>query len=191
LVSKNYTVEMETGTGKTYVYLRTIFELNRHYGFTKFIIVVPSVAIKEGVHKSLEMLKGHFGRLYSNTPFEFFQYDSSRLGEVRNFAVSPQVQIMLVTVAAINKTTNKIREASEQLGGEQAIDLIKATNPIVIVDEPQSVYGGARGAGRKALDDFNAIATFRYSATHPKNDQSNMVYRLDAIDAYREELVKQ
>ena len=133
------------------------------------------------MHKSLEMLKAHFGTLCTpNTPFGYFQYDSSRLGEVRNFAVSSQIQIMLVTVAAINKTTNKIREASEQLGGEQAIDLIKATNPVVIVDEPQSVYGGARGAGRKALDDFNAIATFRYSATHPKNDKSNMVYRLDA-----------
>ena len=101
--SGDFTVEMETGTGKTYVYLRTIFELNKRYGFTKFVIVVPSVAIKEGVYKSLQMTDDHFRALYSGTPFEYFLYDSAKLGQVRNFATSPQIQIMVVTVGAINK----------------------------------------------------------------------------------------
>ena len=103
LDSGDFTVEMETGTGKTYVYLRTIFELNKRYGFTKFVIVVPSVAIKEGVYKSLQMTDDHFRALYSGTPFEYFLYDSAKLGQVRNFATSPQIQIMVVTVGAINK----------------------------------------------------------------------------------------
>ena len=103
LDSGDFTVEMETGTGKTYVYLRTIFELNKRYGFTKFVIVVPSVAIKEGVYKSLKMTDDHFRALYSGTPFEYFLYDSAKLGQVRNFAASPQIQIMVVTVGAINK----------------------------------------------------------------------------------------
>ena len=103
LASGDFTVEMETGTGKTYVYLRTIFELNRRYGFTKFVIVVPSVAIKEGVYKSLQITEEHFRALYANVPFEYFLYDSSKLGQVRNFATSPHIQIMVVTVGAINK----------------------------------------------------------------------------------------
>ncbi|MDE0146324.1 MAG: DEAD/DEAH box helicase family protein [Nitrospira sp.] len=103
LDSGDFTVEMETGTGKTYVYLRTIFELNKRYGFNKFVIVVPSIAIKEGVYKSLQMTDDHFRALYSGTPFEYFLYDSTKLGQVRNFATSPQIQIMVVTVGAINK----------------------------------------------------------------------------------------
>ena len=103
LASGDFTVEMETGTGKTYVYLRTIFELNSRYGFTKFVIVVPSVAIKEGVYKTLQITEDHFRSLYANTPFEYFLYDSAKLGQVRNFATSPNIQIMVVTVGAINK----------------------------------------------------------------------------------------
>jgi type III restriction enzyme len=107
LASGDFTVEMETGTGKTYVYLRTVFELNRRYGFTKFVVVVPSVAIKEGVYKSLQITEEHFRPLYANTPFEYFLYDSSKLGQVRNFATSPHVQIMVVTVGAINKRVQR------------------------------------------------------------------------------------
>lgn len=189
LDSHDFTVEMETGTGKTYVYLRTIFELNRDYGFTKFVIVVPSVAIKEGVHKSLQMMEEHFRGLYANTPFEKFLYDSSKLGPVRDFATSAQIRIMIVTVGAINKKdVNNLYKDSEKTGGERPIDLIKATRPVVIVDEPQSVDGGLKGQGRTALGEMNPLCTLRYSATHV--DKHHMLYRLDAVDAYERELVK-
>jgi Restriction endonuclease len=190
LASGDFTVEMETGTGKTYVYLRTIFELNRRYGFTKFVIVVPSVAIKEGVYKTLQITEEHFRSLYANTPFEYFLYDSSKLGQVRNFATSPTIQIMVVTVGAINKKdVNNLYKDSEKTGGEKPIDLIKATRPIVIVDEPQSVDGGLEGRGKEALGAMNPLCTLRYSATHA--DKHHMVYRLDAVDAYERKLVKQ
>ena len=190
LDSGDFTVEMETGTGKTYVYLRTIFELNKRYGFTKFVIVVPTVAIKEGVYKSLQMTDDHFRVLYSGKPFEYFLYDSARLGQVRNFAASPQVQIMVVTVGAINKKdVNNLYKDSEKTGGEKPIDLIKATRPILIVDEPQSVDGGLGGRGKEALGAMNPLCTLRYSATHV--DRHHMVYRLDAVDAYERKLVKQ
>jgi len=190
LTSGDFTVEMETGTGKTYVYLRTIFELNRAYGFTKFVIVVPSVAIKEGVYHTLKNTKEHFGALYANTPFEFFLYDSSKLGQVRGFATSPQIQIMVMTVGAINKKdVNNLYKVSEKTNDEKPIDLIKATRPIVIVDEPQSVDGGLDGRGKSALDAMNPLCTLRYSATHI--DKHHMVYRLNAVDAYERKLVKQ
>ena len=190
LDSGDFTVEMETGTGKTYVYLRTIFELNKRYGFTKFVIVVPSVAIKEGVYKSLQITDDHFRSLYSGTPFEYFLYDSAKLGQVRNFATSPQIQVMVVTVGAINKKdVNNLYKDSEKTGGEKPIDLIRATRPILIVDEPQSVDGGLQGRGKEALGAMNPLCTLRYSATHA--DQHHMVYRLDAVDAYERKLVKQ
>ena len=190
LDSGDFTVEMETGTGKTYVYLRTIFELNKRYGFTKFVIVVPSIAIKEGVYKSLQITEEHFRALYSGTPFEYFLYDSAKLGQVRNFATSPQIQIMVVTVGAINKKdVNNLYKDSEKTGGEKPIDLIRATRPILIVDEPQSVDGGLQGRGKEALRAMNPLCTLRYSATHA--DQHHMVYRLDAVDAYERKLVKQ
>ena len=190
LDSGDFTVEMETGTGKTYVYLRTIFELNKRYGFTKFVIVVPSVAIKEGVYKSLQITDDHFRALYSGTPFEYFLYDSAKLGQVRNFATSPQIQIMVVTVGAINKRdVNNLYKDSEKTGGEKPIDLIRATRPILIVDEPQSVDGGLQGRGREALGAMNPLCTLRYSATHA--DEHQMIYRLDAVDAYERKLVKQ
>jgi type III restriction enzyme len=190
LASGDFTVEMETGTGKTYVYLRTVFELNRRYGFTKFVIVVPSVAIKEGVYKTLQMTEEHFRGLYANAPFDYFLYDSAKLGQVRNFATSPHIQIMVVTVGAINKKdVNNLYKDSEKTGGEKPIDLIKATCPIVIVDEPQSVDGGLEGRGKEALVLMNPLCTLRYSATHA--EKHHMVYRLDAVDAYERKLVKQ
>lgn len=206
----DFTVEMETGTGKTYVYLRTVFELNQRYGFTKFVVVVPSVAIKEGVNKTLQITREHFESLYTGAKgYEFFQYDSDRLGEVRNFATSPNIQIMVITVGAINKfgdeaaaaaeesdeakrrekSKNKMYRASEKTGGERPIDLIRNTHPILIVDEPQSVDGGIDGKGKKALAHMNPLCALRYSATHV--DKHNMVYRLDAVDAYEQKLVKQ
>lgn len=190
LTSGDFTVEMETGTGKTYVYLRTIFELNRRYGFTKFCVVVPSVAIKEGVFKSIQMMEDHFRSLYANVPFDYFIYDSSKLGQVRNFATSPNIQIMIVTVGAINKKdVNNLYKDSEKTGGEKPIDLIKATQPILIVDEPQSVDGGLEGRGKDALDSMSPLCTLRYSATHIH--KHHMVYSLTAVDAYEKKLVKQ
>jgi type III restriction enzyme len=190
LASGDFTVEMETGTGKTYVYLRTILELNKRYGFAKFVIVVPSVAIKEGVYKTLQITEEHFKGLYAGMPFDYFLYDSAKLGQVRNFATSSNIQIMVVTVGAINKKeVNNLYKDSEQTGGEKPIDLIKATRPVVIVDEPQSVDGGLSGAGKTALDAMNPLCTLRYSATHV--DKHHMVFRLDAVDAYERKLVKQ
>jgi len=173
------------------VYLRTIFELNKNYGFTKFVIVVPSIAIKEGTNKTLEITHEHFEALYPMAKgYEFFQYDSTKPGKVCNFATSANIQIMVTTVGAINKQdVNNLYKENENTGGEKPIDLIKATHPIIIVDEPQSVDGGLSGKGKQALDAMNPLATLRYSATHI--DKHQMVYRLDAVDAYERGLVKQ
>lgn len=207
--SGDFTVEMETGTGKTYVYLRSIFELNKRYGFIKFVIVVPSVAIKEGVYKSLQITEEHFKGLYAGVPLAYFIYDSAKLGQVRNFATSSNIQVMVVTVGAINKfgdeveakaeesdetkarqkSQNVMYRHSEKTGGERPIDLIRATSPIVIVDEPQSVDGGLDGKGKKAMQQMNPLCTLRHSATHV--DKHHMIYRLDAVDAYEQKLVKQ
>ncbi len=209
LDSGDFTVEMETGTGKTYVYLRTIFELNKRYGFTKFIIVVPSVAIKEGVYHTIETAAEHLKGLYAGVPFDSFLYDSAKLGQVRNFATSPQIQIMVMTVGAINKfgdeqmaqseeadddarrekSKNVMYRPSEKTGGEKPIDLIRATRPILIVDEPQSVEGGLDGKGKKAMERMKPLCNLRYSAT-PKRAH-HMVFKLDAVDAYERKLVKQ
>ncbi len=209
LASGDFTVEMETGTGKTYVYLRTVFELNKRYGFNKFVIVVPSVAIKEGVYHTIETAAEHLKALYAGAPFDFFLYDSAKLGQVRNFATSPQIQIMVMTVGAINKfgdeqqaqteeadeatrrekSRNVMYRPSEKTGGEKPIDLIRATRPIIIVDEPQSVEGGLDGKGRKAMARMNPLCNLRYSAT-PK-EAHHMVFKLDAVDAYERKLVKQ
>ena len=192
LSSGDFTVEMETGTGKTYVYLRTMFELHREYGFTKFVIVVPSVAIKEGTYKTLEITREHFEALYPKAKgYEYFLYDASKLGQVRNFAISSEIQIMVMTVGAINKKdVNNLYKENENTGGDKPIDLIKATTPIIIVDEPQTVDGAlGQGKGREALKAMNPLCTLRYSATHVQ--QHHMVYRLDAVDAYERDLVKQ
>lgn len=190
LESHDFTVEMETGTGKTYVYLRTIFELNQRFGFTKFVIVVPSVAIKEGVYKTLQMTEEHFRSNYANVPFQYFLYDSNKLGQVRAFATSPNIQIMVVTVGAINKKdVNNLYKESEKTNDEKPIDLIRNTRPILIVDEPQTVDGGLEGRGKEALTGMNPLCTLRYSATHV--NEHHMLYRLDAVDAYERKLVKQ
>ena len=151
---------------------------------------MPSVAIKEGVYKTLQITEDHFRSLYAGTPVDAFLYDSAKLGQVRNFATSAQLQIMVVTVGAINKKdVNNIYKPSEKTGDEKPIDLIRATRPILIVDEPQSVDGGLSGAGKTALSDMSPLCTLRYSATHV--DKHHMVYRLDALDAYQKRLVKQ
>jgi type III restriction enzyme len=148
------------------------------------------VAIKEGAYKTIEMTRDHFKQLYAGVPYTAFLYDSDRLGDVRNFAMSSEIQIMVVTVGAINKQdVNNLYKETEKTGGEAPIDLIKATRPILIVDEPQSVDGGLKGKGKEALDAMSPLCTLRYSATHV--DKHNMVYRLDAVDAYERKLVKQ
>jgi type III restriction enzyme len=154
------------------------------------VIVVPSIAIKEGVYKTLQITEEHFKTLYAGQSFEYFLYDSTKLGQVRNFATSSNVQIMVVTVGAINKKdVNNLYKDSEKTGGEKPIDLIRATRPIIIVDEPQSVDGGLEGRGKEALGAMNPLCTLRYSATHV--DKRHMVFRLDAVDAYERKLVKQ
>ena len=196
LESMDFSVEMETGTGKTYVYLRTIFELHQRYGFTKFIIVVPSVAIKEGVHKSLEMTADHFRGLYENIAFDYFIYDSQKLGQVRNFAISGGIEIMVINIDAFRKSfddpereskANIIHRPQDRMTGTRPIEFIRATNPIVIIDEPQSV--DTTENSKKAIASLNPLCTLRYSATHV--DKYNMMYRLDSVDAYERKLVKQ
>lgn len=192
----NLSVEMETGTGKTYVYLRTIFELNKNYGFTKFIIVVPSLAIKEGVYKSLEITNEHFKMLYENTIYNYFIYDSQKLDQVRSFATSTNIEIMVINIDAFRKsfvdpekesTANIIHRANDRLSGHKPIEFIQQTNPIVIIDEPQSVDNTPKS--KEAIASLNPLAILRYSATH--KEKINLVYKLDSVDAYEKELVKQ
>ena len=189
LPTMDFTVEMETGTGKTYVYLRTIHELHRRYGFSKFVIVVPSRAIVEGVVKTLEITKEHFRALYSGAQLESFRYDSGRLGQLRDFATSSKIQVMVTTIQSINSDTNVINMPREEVGGGIPMDLVRQTRPIVIVDEPQSVEGGETGKGREAIVSMAPLCTVGYSAT-PKTSYPR-VYKLDAVDAYEQKLVKQ
>lgn len=194
----DFDIEMETGTGKTYVYLRTIFELNKAYGFKKFIIVVPSIAIKEGVAKSLEITKEHFQTIYNNVVYDSYIYDGSKPEEVRSFAVNDNISIMVINIAAFRKSfddpekenkANIIHRAIDKLNGMRPINLIQETNPVVIVDEPQSVEGKPGSVSRKALKSLKAIFTLRYSATFVERHEP--VYKLDAVDAFDLELVKQ
>ena len=196
LQSMDFSVEMETGTGKTYVYLRSIFELNQKYRFTKFIIVVPSIAIKEGTNKSLEITKEHFKGLYNNTNYDFFTYDSSKLEQVRSFSTSDYIQIMVINIDAFRKSftdptketkANIIHRKNDKLSGYKPIDFISQTNPIVIVDEPQSVDSTTKS--KEAMKSLNPLCTLRYSATH--KEKYNLMYKLDSIDAYEKKLVKQ
>ncbi|MEM8728168.1 MAG: DEAD/DEAH box helicase family protein [Chlamydiota bacterium] len=189
-------IEMETGTGKTYVYLRTVFELNKRHGFTKFIIVVPSVAIKEGVYKSLEMTASHFHALYENAPFDFFIYDSQRLSDVRNFATDSTIQIMVINIDAFRSSfkdpdkeskANIIHRFHDKMCGAKPIEYLRQTRPIVIIDEPQSV--DKTDKGKEAVESLDPLCTVRYSATHI--DKHHMLYKLDALDAYELQLVKQ
>ena len=202
LEGRDFSIEMETGTGKTYVYLRSIFELNKLYGFKKFIIVVPSVAIREGVLKSIAVTKEHFQTLYDNVPFDYFVYDSKRLGKVRQFASGNHIQIMVINIQSFQrdvadkplsdmtddelKKLNVINSENDRMSGRRPIEFIQSANPIVIIDEPQSVV--STGKERRAIANLNPLVTLRYSATH--KDPPNLIYKLDPIQAYDLRLVK-
>jgi len=181
----DFSVEMETGTGKTYVYLRTILELNRKYNFKKFIILVPSVAIREGVIKTLNITKDHFKALYDNIPYRFYEYVSRNLSQVKAFAQSSNVEIMVMTMGAFNKDANILYSSRDQMQGEQPISFIQKTNPILILDEPQNMEGEAT---QEKLKNFNSLFRLRYSATH--KNLYNLVYHLAPYDAYQLGLVK-
>jgi type III restriction enzyme len=192
----HFSVEMETGTGKTYVYLRTIFELSRRYGFQKFIIVVPSVAIREGVLKNIEITAEHFKAIYNNLPFEHFVYDAKKVNRLRQFAVSNMLQILIINIDAFRKNftgteteqkSNVIYKEMNQLSGRAPIEFVQATRPIVIIDEPQSVDSTDRA--QEAIKALNPLCTLRYSATH--RNPYNLVYRLDPVRAFELRLVKQ
>jgi len=192
----HFFVEMETGTGKTYVYLRTIFELSRRYGFQKFIIVVPSVAIREGVLKNIDITAEHFRALFNNLPFEHFVYDARRINRLRQFAVSNTLQILVINIDAFRKNftgteeeqkSNVIYKESDKLSGRQPIEFVQATRPIVIIDEPQSVDNTDKA--QEAIKALNPLCTLRYSATH--RNPYNLVYRLDPVRAFELKLVKQ
>ena len=180
----NFTIEMETGTGKTYVYLRSILELNQKYGWTKFIIVVPSVAIKEGVLKSLDITKEHFKQLYENLPYTYFPYKSDNLVMVRMFGQATHLQIMVITRDAFNKDINIIHNVHDRMG-DKPIEIIKKTKPIVILDEPQKMGGEATQWG---IEQLNPLFVLRYSATH--RDIYNLIYKLTPYEAYNFGLVK-
>ena len=181
----NFSVEMETGTGKTYVYLRTILELYRRYGLRKFIVVVPSVAVREGVIKTLEITQSHLRQLYDNPPYQYHSYDSSKLSQVRQFSLSDGVEISVMTIDSFNKASNVIYQTTDWLQGEIPIHLIQATRPILILDEPQNMVSELRV---KALAALNPLFTLRYSATH--RIAYNLVYRLTPAEAYQQGIVK-
>lgn len=182
----HFSVEMETGTGKTYVYLRSIYELNKLYGFKKFVIVVPSVAIREGVLKNLEITHEHFQTLYDNIPVNFQVYDSSKVSTLRGFATSNNIEILVINIDSFAKDENIINNPNDKLNGRKPIEFIKATNPIVIVDEPQNMETEKRIA---AINNLNALCTLRYSATH--RNYYNLTYTLNPVKAYDLGLVKQ
>ena len=181
----NFSIEMETGTGKTYVYLRTILELFRCYGLRKFIVVVPSVAVREGVLKTLEITREHLSELYDNMPYRYYAYDSANPAQVRQFALSDSVEIMVMTIDSFNKASNVIRQTTDRLQGETPIHLVQTTRPILILDEPQNMVSELRV---KALAALNPLFALRYSATH--RDPYNLIYRLTPYEAYQQELVK-
>ena len=191
-----FDTEMETGTGKTYVYLRTLFELNRAYGFTKFIIVVPSIAIKEGVYKSLQITEEHFRALYDNVVYDYLVYDGAKPDMVRDFAVNDCITIMLINIDSFRRSfidpekenkANTIHRQNDKLNGMRPIELIQETNPIVIIDEPQSVDTTPKS--KEAIASLHPLCTLRYTAT--PRDINNLIYKLDAVDAFDMGLVKQ
>ncbi len=180
-------VEMETGTGKTYVYIKTMFELNKRYGWSKFIVVVPSIAIREGVRKSFQTMQEHFMEHYGKKA-RFFVYDSKNLAEIDNFSQSADINVMIINIQAFNargKDARKIRTELDDFGSRRPIDVIKANRPIVILDEPQKMGGTAT---QESLKEFNSLFCLNYSATHKQHH--NLVYVLDALDAYNKRLVK-
>jgi type III restriction enzyme len=183
----NLTIEMETGTGKTYTYIRTMYELHKHYGWSKFIVIVPSIAIREGVFKSFEVTQDHFQELYGHKINPFI-YNSGRPQDIENFASDSRISVMIINTQAFNARgadARRIYQELDQFGTRRPIEIIAQTNPILIIDEPQSVDGEQT---LKSMQDFNPLLTLRYSATH-KVDY-NKVYRLDALDAYNKRLVK-
>jgi type III restriction enzyme len=191
----HFSIEMETGTGKTYVYLRTILELSQRYGFQKFIIVVPSVAIREGVRKNLEITAEHFKNLYNLEP-EFYLYDAKKINRLRDFATKNTLQILVINIDAFRKNftgteseqkSNVIYKESDRLSGRPPIEFVQAARPIVIVDEPQSVDNTEKS--QEAIKALNPLCTLRYSATH--SNPYNLVYRLDPVRAFELKLVKQ
>jgi len=181
----DYSIEMETGTGKTYVYLRTAIELYLKYGVAKFVIVVPSVAIREGVISSLRLMKEHFKELYSGIQYDSYVYDSKNVNKLRQFATSSHLQILVMNIAAFNSDDNVIRRPTDSLNGQAPIDFITAVHPVVIMDEPQKLSGAN---ATKSIADLNAAFRLRYSATH--KNVHHLLYRLTPIDAYDLRLVK-
>lgn len=185
----NLTVEMETGIGKTYTYIKTMYELNKHYGWSKFIIVVPSIAIREGVYKSFEMTQEHFAEEYGKK-IRFFIYNSSQLTEIDRFASDSSINVIIINSQAFNakgKDARRIYMKLDEFRSRRPIDIIAKTNPVLIIDEPQSVEGKQT---KERLKEFHPLLTLRYSATHKSDSIYNMVYRLDAMEAYNKRLVK-
>lgn len=187
------TIEMETGTGKTYTYIKTMYELNKLYGWSKFIIVVPTIAIREGVCKSFKIMSEHFAAEYGKR-IQSFVYDSKQLTKIDQFASDSNMHVMIINTqafAARGEDARRIYMRLDAFRSRKPIDVIAATNPILIIDEPQSVLGAdRRNATREKLKEFNPLFTLLYSATHRADDIVNMVYRLDAMDAYNQKLVK-
>ena len=205
------TIEMETGTGKTYTYIKTMYELNARYGWTKFVVVVPSIAIREGVLKSFESMQEHFAQEYGKR-MQYFMYNSKQLSKIDAFASDAGMHVMIINTQAFNasmdeeKATNKMEkgklkkadktariifERRDEFGSRRPIDVLAQTHPIMIIDEPQSVLGvDKKNKTRKGIAMFKPLFTLLYSATHRKGDIYNMVYKLDAIDAYNQKLVK-
>jgi len=185
----NLTIEMETGVGKTYTYIKTMYELNKRYGWSKFIVVVPSVAIREGVYKSFKMTEEHFAEDYGKK-IRYFIYNSAQLTEIDRFASDSSINVMIINSQAFNargKDARRIYMKLDEFRSRRPIDIIAKTNPIMIIDEPQSVEGAAT---KERLKEFNPLFTLRYSATHKADSLYNMIYRLDAIEAYNKRLVK-
>lgn len=185
----NLTIDMETGVGKTYTYIKTMYELNKHYGWSKFIVVVPSIAIREGVYKSFQVTQEHFAEEYGKK-VRFFIYNSSQLTEIDRFASDNSINVMIINSQAFNargKDARRIYMKLDEFRSRRPIDIIAKTNPILIIDEPQSVEGKKT---KETLKQFNPLLTLRYSATHKSDSIYNMVYRLDAMEAYNKRLVK-
>lgn len=185
----NLTIEMETGIGKTYTYIKTMYELNKHYGWSKFIVVVPSIAIREGVYKSFQVTQEHFAEEYGKK-IRFFIYNSSQLTEIDRFASDSFINVMIINSQAFNargKDARRIYMKLDEFRSRRPIDIIAKTNPILIIDEPQSVEGKQT---KERLKEFHPLLTLRYSATHKADSIYNMVYRLDAMEAYNKRLVK-
>lgn len=185
----NLTVEMETGVGKTYTYIKTMYELNKRYGWSKFIVVVPSVAIREGVYKSFQITEDHFAEQYGQK-IRYFIYNSAQLTEIDRFASDSAINVMIINSQAFNargKDARRIYMRLDEFRSRKPMDILAKTNPILIIDEPQSVEGKATKA---RLEEFKPLMTLRYSATHKPDSMYNMIYRLDAVEAYNKRLVK-